>query len=223
MSLLGYMAYAQLESIDIGDAADTPGSTQIENGTYTIKGDGHDIWDTADGFRFAYTTLNGDFEAKVHLVSFEPVHEWSSTGIMARQSVDADAVHAFATVTGGGAGGVQITWRPSKGAETSEIADVAPGPWKEGDCWIKLTREGDKFHGYISKDGKEWKDLESQKVKMDDPILVGLALTSRQPGRLIKAVFDNFTITKNGKQIFPAATVKSEGKLSITWGKIKLH
>jgi len=221
MFLLGYMAYAQLESIDIGNAVDTPGSTKIENGTYTIMGDGDNIWDVADGFRFVYTTLNGNFEAKVHLVSFKPVHEWSSTGIMARQSVDADAVNIIAEAVG--ESGAQITWRPSKGAETSSATFVPPD-LRKGACWIKLTREGDRFHGYISKDGKEWEDLESQgvkmpKVKVDDPILVGLAVTSSVVGILVEAVFDNFTITKNGKEIF---SIKPKGKLSSVWGQLKL-
>lgn len=221
MFLLGCTAYAQLESTDIGDAANTPGTTQIQNGMYAIEGNGHDIWGNADGFRFLHTIISGDFEAKVRLVTFEPVHEWSSAGIMARQDLDADSVNMFATVTGGGGGGVHITWRASKGITTSEVANVAPGPWSEGNCWIRLVRTINKFHGYISEDDENWKDLESQEVKMNEPIFVGLAVSSRQPGTLIKAVFDNFSITKNGKEIFPLL-VKSDRTLSTIWGELKL-
>ena len=39
----------ELVSIDIGDAADTPGSTVIDGDTYTIEGSGSDIWNAADG------------------------------------------------------------------------------------------------------------------------------------------------------------------------------
>ena len=221
--LVGYMTYAQeLESIDIGDAANAPGSTEIENGTYTIEGSGHDIWGGADGFRFAYTEVSGDFEAVVHQVSIEFPIEWAKGGIDARQSVEPDAANALVIVVNSAdAGGSQITWRPSEGAATGEIFGAAPGPWSEGECWLKLTREGDEFHGYISEDGEEWLDLQSTEVEMDDPILVGLAVCGF--GGMAKAVYDNFTITQNGKEIFPAAAIKPEGKLSSSWGKIKLH
>lgn len=216
---VGQVAHAQLESIDIGDAAKTPGSTEFKNGTYTIKGSGHDIWDNADGFRFAYTKVSGNFEVRAHQVSIELKNEWAKGGIHARQSVDPGAVNAQVIVTGGGGGGCQITWRSSKDGISEEFLNVAPGPWKDSDCWLKLTREGDEFHGYISRDGKDWKDLKSIKVKMSDPICVGLAICGMD--QVGKVVYDNFTITQNNRTIFPLA-VEREGKLSITWGKIKV-
>lgn len=221
MLLVRHIAYAaELESIDIGDAKNNPGSTKIKSGIYTIKGSGHDIWDNADGFRFAYTKVKGDFEAVVHQVSIELPNEWAKGGVHARQSVEAEAVNAQAIVTGGGGGGTQITWRAVHGGASSEFMDTAPGPWKDGECWLKLTRKGDEFHGYISEKGKEWKDLKSTTVKMNDPILVGLAVCGL--GNIATAVYDNFTITQNGKAIFPLA-VNLEGRLSATWGKIKLN
>ena len=62
---------AELESIDIGDAANTPGSTKLENGKYTITGSGNDIWGTADGCRFVYMEISGDFVATVQITDFE--------------------------------------------------------------------------------------------------------------------------------------------------------
>jgi len=215
---VGQIAHAQLESVDIGDAAKNPGSTEFKNGTYTIKGSGHDIWDTADGFRFAYTKVSGNFEAGVHQVSIELKNEWAKGGINARQSVDPGAVNALVIVTGGGGGGCEITWRKTKDGVSEEFLSVAPGNWKDGECWLKLTREGDEFHGYISKDGKDWVDLKSVQVKMSGPILVGLAICGMD--QVGKAIYDNFTITQNNRTIFPRA-VDLKGKLSITWGKIK--
>jgi len=220
MLLVGSIVFAELESIDIGDAKDNPGATEISDGKYTIKGSGHDIWEDADGFRFVYTEVNGDFEAVVRQVSSELPDDWAKHGLHARQSVAPGAANAQAIVTGGGGGGSQITWREADGGATDEIMDAAPGPWKDIECWLKLTRQGDEFHGYISKDGKDWKDLKSTTVKMDAPILVGLAVCGFN--NMATAVYDNFTITRNGKQIFPLA-VRLAGKLSITWGEIKLR
>jgi len=214
--LVGAIAYAQLESIDIGDANDNPGSTEIEDGRYTISGSGNDIWDIADGFRFAYTEVSGDFEAVVRQVSSELPGDWAKHGLHARQSVAPGAANAQAIVTGGGSGGSQITWREADGGVTDEIMDAAPGPWKDIECWLKLTRQGDEFHGYISEDGVNWQDLQSHEVGMADPILVGLAVCG--VGDMATAVYDNFTI--NGQVI---SAVEPERKLSITWGEIKLR
>jgi regulation of enolase protein 1 (concanavalin A-like superfamily) len=208
----------QLESIDIGDAANNPGSTEFKDGKYILIGSGHDIWDNADGFRFAYTKVSGNFEAKAHQVSIELKNEWAKGGIHARQSLDPGAVNAQVIVTGGGGGGCQITWRSTAGGKSEEFLDVAPGPWKDIDCWLKLTRTGDEFHGYISENGENWTDLKSVKIKMSDPIYVGLAICGLD--QIGKVVYDNFTITQNNRVIFPLA-VETEGKLSITWGKIK--
>ncbi|MBT7098717.1 hypothetical protein HN937_15155, partial [Candidatus Poribacteria bacterium] len=47
-----YAAVGQeLVSIDVGDAAGTPGSTAIDGDMYAIEGAGSDIWNAADGFR----------------------------------------------------------------------------------------------------------------------------------------------------------------------------
>src|SRR5262245_47366251 len=60
----GGQARAQLpadwKSEDIGTAKDNPGSIDVTNGVYTIKGSGNDVWGTADGFRFTYKALQGD-------------------------------------------------------------------------------------------------------------------------------------------------------------------
>jgi len=215
MLYLELFAYAEMASLDIGDAENSPGSTEFKNGTYTIIGSGSDIWNAADGFRFVFTKVSGNFEAQVRQVSIELKNEWAKGGVHARQSVEPGAPNAQVIVTGGGGGGCQITWRSVKDGKSEEFLDLVPGKWKDNKCWLKLTREGDEFHGYISEDGKDWKDLKTTKVKMSDPICIGLAVCGMdQPG---KGVYDSFTITQNGKQI----AVNVDEKLPVTWGKLK--
>jgi hypothetical protein len=211
--------HAQLESIDIGDAKNSPGSTEFKGGKYTIIGSGSDIWGPADGFRFAYTKVSGNFEAKVHQISIELKNEWAKGGIHARQDLDPGAANAQVIVTGGGGGGCQISWRTTKGNISEELLNVSPGLWKDGECWLKLTRNGEEFNGYISIDSKDWKDLKLMKVKMTDPIYVGIAMCGMD--QMGKGVYDGFTITRDGKEIFPGLAVETSGKLSTVWGKIK--
>ena len=205
-------------SEDIGDAKKTPGSTVATGGTYTIKGSGSDIWNKADGFRFVYTEVSGDFEAVVRQVSIDLPNEWAKGGVHARQSIDPGAPNVQTIVTGGGGGGCQISWRATKGGDCGEFFDAAPGPRKDKECWLKLTRSGNEFHGFISEDGKKWLDLKSTTVKMDKPVLVGLAVCGMN--LVAKAVYDNFTITQDGKEIFPLA-VSPAGKLTTIWAATK--
>jgi len=48
------------QSADIGDTE--PGSTDIVGDVITITANGADIWDSADGCRYVYREVSGDFE-----------------------------------------------------------------------------------------------------------------------------------------------------------------
>jgi len=223
--LMGYSMYvhAQLESLDIGDAADNPGSTEIlPDGTVTIVGAGHDIWDAADGFRYAYTEVSGDFEVAVQITYFERVQEWAKAGLMARQSVDPGAKNALSTAAAAAHLGAQLTWRSQTDGETSELnfwERGGPTGFNDGE-WVRLTRSGDDFSASWSDDGVTWSaDYATVTVEMDDPILLGLAVTSCESTMLCKATFENLTV--NGIPIRRFTTVSPRGELSATWGEIK--
>ncbi len=221
---LGVYSYA-LESVDIGDAIEKPGSTEIlPDGTITIVGAGHDIWDNADGFRYVYMPITGDFETVVQITYFERVTQWAKAGLMARQSIDADSVNVLSTAAAGNLPGpdlgVQITWRANKAGETKELDYWelgGPTGFVDGE-WIRLSRVGDNFSASWSKDGKNWvKDYATVSVKMTDPILLGLAVTSCDKALYCKATFKNFSV--NNKPVI--AAVNSSGKITSAWGKIK--
>jgi len=224
MLILGSVSYA-LESLDIGDAAEKPGTTEISpNGTITIVGSGHDIWDAADGLRYVYMPVSGDFDAFVQVTFFERTTQWAKAGLMARQSVDADSKNALSTAAAGNVPGpdlgVQLTWRADKAGETKELDYWelgGPVGFNDGE-WIKIKRAGSDFSVSWSKDGVNWvADYASMKIDMVDPILIGLAVTSCEKTMSCKSEFKQFTV--NNKLV--ASAVSSNGKLSKTWGEIK--
>ena len=65
MLILGLSTYVQadLESIDVGDAANMPGSTEIsDDGTITVVGAGNDLWNVRSvdsGRRVALVLVGG--------------------------------------------------------------------------------------------------------------------------------------------------------------------
>jgi hypothetical protein len=212
---IGFVSFAAgWESADIGNTK--KGSTKEEDGKIIIEANGADIWGSADGCRFVYHEVNGNFEISARVVSLKRVHEWSKAGLMARQSLDANSPHTFLNVTPDH--GVKMIHRDAPGASTG------PSPWEknaEAPVYLKLVRQGDTFIAYMSEDGKAWKEAEvaagtpsRAEVKLKDPILVGMAVTSHVAGKLTTAVFDNITAS------FLAA-VEPSGKAAITWGEIK--
>lgn len=226
--LVGQGVYAQMKSLDIGDAAEKPGSTEIlPDGTVTIVGAGHDIWDDADGFRYVYVEgIRGNFVVDVQIPFFQRIQEWAKAGIMARQSVDPKSKNALSTAAAGkgpGELGVQITWRAETGGETKELDYWelgGPKGFNDGE-WVRLKRAGNDFSASWSKDGVTWaKDYATATVKMDDPVLVGLAVTSCEKTMLCKATLKNLTV--NGVPIMKLITaVSPSGKLPKMWGEIK--
>jgi regulation of enolase protein 1 (concanavalin A-like superfamily) len=219
---------AELTSIDIGDAANTPGETKLENGKYTITGSGNDIWGTADGCRFVYMELGGDFVASVQITYFERYKQWTKAGIMARQSNDPGSKNVLSTAAAGNVPGpdlgVQITWRQETNGETQELDYWelgGPTGFNDGE-WIRLTRLGNDFSASWSLDGNDWvDDYATVTVEMTDPILVGLTVVSLDTGYASKAVFENLKITRpDGTSLFPSA-VHPGYKIATSWGFLK--
>ncbi|MFC1719479.1 hypothetical protein ACFL6S_37865, partial [Candidatus Poribacteria bacterium] len=215
----------QLESLDIGDAANNPGTTEILiDGTVTIMGAGHDIWGATDGFRYAYVEASGDFELAVQLSYFQRPQgeDWAKAGLMVRQSVDPGAKNALSTAAAATDLGVQLTWRPQTDGETSELNFWelgGPSGFNDGE-WIRLTRSGNDFSASWSDDGVTWEDdYASVTVQMNDPILVGLAVTSTNAAVLCESTFQNLTI--DGVPIMKSIAVRPSARLSTAWGAIK--
>ena len=108
--LIAAVAWADLPAgwtdADIGGPG-SPGSAGYTNGNWTVSGGGLDIWDTADHFNYAYTTVGGDgiMIARVtSLQNSDPGSGWSKAGLMYRNdstagSVNMDSVSANSKAT----------------------------------------------------------------------------------------------------------------------------
>lgn len=220
VSLVIVAAYADdWESIDVGNAANTPGSTDYDagSGVWTIEADGADIWGNSDGCRFLYQEVSGDFEISCQVLSIQNTNAWAKGGVMARTSTEGPAAYAFSFVTVGN--GTSLQWRLTDGdrawPDGSGIAGVAP-------YYVKLVREGNTFFGFRSQDGIDWEENHTVNqpsevlIEMNDPIVAGIALTSHSAGVLCTAEFDSLEAS------FFNQPVEAAGKLSITWGEIKV-
>lgn len=134
------------------------------NSSYSIVGGGNELWGPSDKGIFGFYNVTGDFDVKVRVESFEPVHRYAKTGLMIRESVAAASrmVSLFATPSGPtqlppeqpvGEDTVEWNFRRAAGDGSNNIGLGSPG---YPNAWLRLARRGSIFYGLIGHDGTNW-------------------------------------------------------------------
>lgn len=170
-------------TLDIGNVP-TPGTYSYTSGAHTLQGSGNvDL--ASDKFRFVYQTFGGDGEivARVN-TSFSP--NFTKVGVMMRESTSPDARHAFLSVFSGIV--ALLETRQATGGGTLAQFGAA------GIYWLRLTRVGNTFTGYVSNEGISWLQVGApQTIAMGGSMFAGLAISSGT-STLAGAVIDNVQI-----------------------------
>ena len=103
--------------VTVGD--DLPLGTEFldpTTGTWTIEADGHDIWDNADDFHYVYKYLVGDGSISARVVAWgDGSNGWAKAGVMLRETLAGESVHAMTVVTAGAGGGGGFQRRTATG------------------------------------------------------------------------------------------------------------
>jgi F5/8 type C domain/Secretion system C-terminal sorting domain/Fibronectin type III domain len=137
--------------LDLG-YTDLAGSTCKNGNVYTMTGSGNDIGGIADQFHFTFTNNdNLDYEALGHLIQQDQVFPSNKLGIMVRDSLTSTSRFAYMASVNNGANFI------------FEYRDVAGGPVTTGtfpasiqNPWMKVTKTGTNYTGYISADNISW-------------------------------------------------------------------
>ncbi len=176
---------------DIGSPK-SAGSASDIGGAWTVAGGGSDIWNAADQFNFASTSLASDGQIIVKVTSLQnsdPSSGWSKAGVMFRN--DSTAGSANVSIVISAINGINFQWRTNSGAQSSSInvgGITAP-------VWLQLVRSGDNFTGYYSQDGINWTQAGAQQVNLNGSVLVGLDVTAHNNNALNTATFTNVSLS----------------------------
>jgi endonuclease/exonuclease/phosphatase family metal-dependent hydrolase len=184
---------------DIGAVAAAGSATSV-NSIFTVAGSGADVWGTADEFRFVYRTLTGDGSIVARVESMDDVNAWVKSGVMMRETLNANSKHAFMIVSPGK--GLAFQRRASTGGESSHTAAGSGG----APYWVKVTRAGSTFTAYKSTNGSSWSTVGSQSMNMTSTIYVGLAVSSHVDGVRADATFSGVAVTAGAPAPQPAPT-----------------
>lgn len=181
-------------AVDVGSVG-TTGSTSIDYATdeFTLNGAGSNIYNAADSFHFCYLTLEGDATIIAEVTDVEFTNNNAKGGLMIRQSLTNNSVHATIAIKPGTGGnpGVEFLCRTGPGGNTahssgSPVASIAPPRF------LKLVRSGSSFSAYESNTGTSWTQVGStESISMTGTVYVGLVACSINTGTLCTATFES--------------------------------
>jgi len=188
---------------DIG-FVDVPGSAEYSDGVFTVSGSGG-IWDT-DAFHYVYQVVSGDeVELIAHLDEYDTeLYEWTKVGIMFRASNDPFSRNVFLFSASGY--GICMQGRPEDYGQPVWYSTYGGDPYPK---WMRLRKEGNMVHAYVSDDGVEWNVVrDSIEINLEGEFLVGLAVTSTWPDTAVEAKFSGVEVVVGGNSIEELADAK---------------
>lgn len=202
--VFGGIARAALVGVDIG-TPDPAGSYIYDPiaGTHTVTGSGHDIWDAADDFQFAYEETpisDPEFVLTAEVESFTGTgnNAWQKAGLMVRDTLDPDSMHSYGAITSGNGYSHQGRYTTGTNQNINQQTQGLTAP-----IWLRLKRDGDTFTSYTSDDGVGWvqRGQYTYATPMTDPLYYGLAVTSHQDGTLSTAVFKKLRVLRYRRHV----------------------
>jgi len=155
-----------------------------------MTGGGADIWGTSDQFHFAYKQLSGVGSITARVVSLTNTHSAAKAGVMIRESLAADSVHATVSVTP--SSGVEFLRRTiTAGTSDSDVQADITAPQ-----WVKLTRNGNNFTAEYSSDGADWQMLGVPlSIPMPLDVYIGLIVCSHDINATATAEFSDVSMS----------------------------
>jgi hypothetical protein len=173
------------------------GSAGYASGIFTVSGAGAlGVNGNVDAFHIAYQTLSGDGTIVARSLD-------SGNGmLMMRETLTPGSTEAYVSYYPGYAS-AYFTTRSSTGATFS-----TQGPLSATlPLWMKVTRSGSTFSGYVSPDGVYWTQVgNSVTITTAQTIYVGLVAGSGNTSSLATAAFDNVSITVGTPPLIPNIT-----------------
>jgi len=209
-------------------------------GTYTLLGDGWDMWSTSDNFVFAclpVTATEGEWSCRVtSVVNLTCPHlsQWAKVGIGAFADLSDDTPCAYPHVTGTH----QIEWqyRIIPGLYPAGASGLVPNGVKNlmapntkpaknyllAPLWLKISRQGEMWTPWASMDGKNWTQINPPAPVRMAGCWVGIYACAHNGSfgnkGYIRATFDNLNFTPTHfVQVGKTGTPPDAGAVPKNW------
>lgn len=170
-----------------------PGAVHHDSatGTYTMTGNGNNMWLNEDDFYYDWLKAKGDLilKADVGWVG-ESKQPHRKAGWMIRAGLDRD--DPYIDAVDHGVGLICMQYRPTKGGTTLEVQSPIAAP-----ATLILERTGDQFTLTLVKDGTTY-PIGTITVQLPDEVYAGLAVCSHDSTATETATFSNLSFKQIG-------------------------
>jgi uncharacterized repeat protein (TIGR01451 family) len=172
------------------------GSNFTCDDTIELVGGGTDIWGNSDMAYFAYRSVTGDFDATVRVKDLAGADAITKAALMVRETADGNSRTIHLNVNpAGDRNQFEPGQRPATGAATTTWGSSFV-PAGIPNCWLRITRSGDNWSGYLSTNGTDWVLHAQTNQSYPSTVLLGIAVTAHNNTLLATGAFSNFTVTQ---------------------------
>lgn len=213
---------------DVGKVV-TPGSALYFDGnnrSFTVSGSGNSFGGSSDAHTYLYAPVKNNSTLTVRL--FDRRLSGSNAdriGLVMRESLNGSSRMASIGVADNGFRYVWFAPRTTAGSSAQ---------WIKGDThtwtpvWFRLTRSGNTFTGYQSRDGINWFKVGATTISMSGNYYAGLYICSGSSGEgaSTTAFIDNVTLSGEGAEApsVPSgftATALNSSRVELSWTESK--
>ena len=160
--------------------------------SYVVAGGGANMWGTNDDFHFVWKRLSGDVALAADIIGLGPTNgdPHRKTCLLIRQSLSPDSAYVDVAVHGSGLTSLQ--WREQAGGLTREVQANVSAPARVG-----LERQGEVFFMTLAPEsGRLANSGAYTRIKLTDPVYVGLAVCAHDDKALGKARFSKVELVR---------------------------
>lgn len=172
----------------------TTGLAAHNTGSFGLEAEGGYMNAGNDKFTYVYQTINGNGTIIARVASWNKPNENHRAGIMIRESLQENSVQTM--LVKAAFGGHRAEQRTATGNDLHGSINMHIYNLYN---WLKITREGNVFTTYCSKDGIRWNALTQETISMPNQVMFGLCVAGGAQYFPAKASFDNVSITNTAQ------------------------
>jgi RHS repeat-associated protein len=168
------------------NAPSQTGTSSYTGTTFTVSGNGYDIYGGDDSPQFTSQTLQGDGTIIARVASETNTDYHAKAGLLIKDGLTFGSNYVAAMVYPGGQTRMQYASTSTNGPDLT-IPNT----------WLKLVRSGSTITTYTSPNGTSWTQMgATSSISLPNTVQIGLFVTSENNSLTNTATFDNVSVTK---------------------------
>jgi len=196
-------------NMDVGSVIEA-GCADFRPEGIRIRTSGTNLFGSSDSFHFVYRRAAGDSHLVCRVADIENSHPLTQVGLIIREGLSAEARQVSFMLTA--RRGAMLGRRQGFGTDPEIVANRP----MRAPQWLKLSRFGDVFTGYYSRDGRRWFLMGRTRVEMSEDVFVGAGAVGFREGVLASARVERLQESKISENGFVPEMRLTGGSIEIS-------